>query len=164
VAAPPADETHLFGSRSDFAIEYRRSPVRAYAHMRLWISDLWIGNIADSFHLEELTFHFKVLVDVPRYKSSLFYRTSAEVPRANVLREEGGWSFGESFDHFGLVYYRVVDEERIYFCWQMYDQFRYLYPDYPTGELTRAAPTLAVKSALKSLLLFLEDPCQEENL
>jgi hypothetical protein len=96
------------------------------------------------------------LADVPRYKSRIFYRTHTEGPPANVLREEGGWSFGESFDHFGLVYYRVVDEETIYFCWRMYDQFRYLYPGYPTGELTRAASTDAVSSALESFLSFID--------
>jgi hypothetical protein len=126
----------LIGDPAEFAIEYEVVSVSmaagvkmVYGHVRLWLGNEWFADIREAMFLDYLC---DVLNSLQQRcaKYRLLFKDLASVPSPDSMQLKGGWSFGEAFDDFDMIYYAVVAAGQIYFQWSLDSQFTAKYPGY----------------------------------
>jgi len=148
--------TTMIGSRTTFGVEFAQSRSPNYLHVRLWISENWVGDIQDSVMPENMC--AKLLrLGCPSKYPELAYRSEADCPPYEDLVERGGGSFGESFDPFALRYYSVVSDRRIHLLWKLQEAYYPLFPDYPRHQYHYSVALADYRTALKAFIASMID-------
>lgn len=126
----------LIGDPKVFAIEYDVVNVAVtagvkmvYGHVRLWLGSEWFGDIREAMSLDYLCDVLKSLLQRSA-ENRLLFKDLASVPPLESMQRRGGWSFGEAFDDFDIIYYTVIGTGEIYFEWSLDNQFTAKYPGY----------------------------------
>lgn len=123
----------LCGERETFGVEYEIAKSPNYIHARLWIGGNWAGDIKDTLMPEYMCARLLELAQPLRYRR-FAYDSDEDSPTYQALIDQGGGSFGESFDPFALTYFSVRKTNRIHFKWQLPEVYYPLFPDYPRQE------------------------------
>ena len=124
--------TFLIGQREDFAIELELLKVwPPYGYVRLWLGGIYLGDIREAMFLYGLWCSLRAMH--PRGNKYNMYTASEEVPSYQTLWSRGGWSFGEGFDDFHLVYYAIENEGFVHFHWKLGVRPFRDHGEYPSG-------------------------------
>ena len=120
----------LYGLQASFAIEYEPAKSWPYIHTRLWLGGSWIGDMSDSIMPEQMCIKLITLHNAIA-DSKYVYESLSECPKESDLRDRGGWSFGESFDPFSMIYYVILGDSLAHFSWKLSEPYYSMFPTYP---------------------------------
>jgi hypothetical protein len=125
--------TIMCGDPSDFAVECgidQRSP--PYGKARLWVKNIWIGDIMRSmylYHMANSLYHLSLrnVASMP-----LFYLKSSDAPTDHdQFLTTRSLSWGDGFDDFLFSIYAVDDQQMIHIIWKLLSHNHIDFADYP---------------------------------
>lgn len=138
---PSMTKSEVFGDPSMFAIELSApKETWPFVYCQLWISSVPLGYLEHGLAPSMLCRKLGGLVSVNSMntaRTSFEYECLKVVPPIEQLFDRG-WDFffGESFDGFDYAYFRLRDQRRVVFAWQILPEW--------VSDIPRCTPGLHV--------------------
>jgi len=109
----------VVGDLNTFAIEYDLTQTDPpFGRARLWLQGFPVGDYDEDMFLYDMSLVLASLIHRHSRKVDIIFSVLSDVPATRTLLERGGWSFGEAFDCFFLLYYATLDDDVIHWHWK----------------------------------------------
>ena len=149
----------LFGNKKEFAIEIKFEENKQYAHILLYVSEIFIGRKDDTTYIESffasLENEFENIQKLPiKYRQlsskEIFKILYPDDDEGNYPEELYNFSISgleDTFDVFSMMSYSDTEND-IIFCWKL--DFKYYNPrNYPKGIHCKKLNYLYVRNVIK---------------